>query len=150
MGAKPGKDAKVSLGSTKVLGLGTWNMDGFTPDQLDDTEFGDEYETYMLGLKRGGNISFNGYFDPTNQTGQQALIEKHDADTNITDLRLYIDNTSYFEPCQTTGYLSPYKTTGANTPVSHVNVLSYSINTDKGALAQINFTARVSGVMVLV
>jgi len=50
---------------------------------------------------------------------------------------------------QTTGYFSPYNTTGADTQLSHVNVTAYNISADKSGLMKVDFTAKVSGVMVL-
>jgi hypothetical protein len=148
--SKLGKDCKVSLGANKILGIGNWSQDGLTRAEIDDTEFGDQRTEWCFGIIDGGTISFAGNYKPDDTTGQVALIEAFDANSDITDMRLYIDNTSYYEPCQTTGYLHPGKTTGANTVISHVTLTAQPINVDKGALAQISFTARVSGSMVLV
>jgi len=101
-------------------------------------------------MKDGGTVAFSGLFKPTDETGQQALLDANLENTDITTMRLYIDNTSYFVPCQTTGYFSPYNTTGASTKLSHVNVTSFNVNADKSGLMQIDFSCKVSGVMVLV
>ena len=146
----PGKDAKVTLGSDTVLGIGNWSIDGMSKAEIDDTEFGDQATKYTLGIEDGGTISFAGNAKLGDTTGQVALIDAFDADTELTTIRLYIDNTSYFEPCQTAGYLHPGKTTGANTQVSNVIITGYPISTDKGGLATISFSARVNGKMVLV
>jgi len=69
----------------------------------------------------------------------------------LTSLRLYVDNTSYYEPCQTAGYFAPGTlSTGQDTPASHVNITTYDISMDKAGLATISFTGKVSGVMVLI
>ena len=148
MASRLGKDAKVTLGAYQVLGIGNWSMDGLSRQELDDTEFGDQRTRYQFGIIDGGTISFAGNHDPGDVTGQIALDEAFDANTELTTLRLYTDNTSYYEPCQTTGYLSPNKTTGANTVLSHVNVTGGPVNYDKGALGATSFTMRVSGSMV--
>jgi hypothetical protein len=150
MASRVGKDAAVKLGTDQVLGIGNWSMDGLSRQELDDTEFGDQRIRYLFGIIDGGTISFAGNHDPGDTTGQQALDEAFDANTEITNLRLYVDNTSYYEPCRTTGYLSPAKTTGANTVLSHVSVTGEPVNYDKGALGAISFTMRVTGGMVLV
>lgn len=150
MAVKVGKDAKVTLGSDTIIGIGDWSIDGMTRQEFDASQFGDEDVSYEYGMREGGSISFSGNHDPTDTTGQVAIEEAHDANTDLTNLRCYIDNTSYYEPCQTTGYLSPNKTTGANTVLSHVNITSQSINYDKGSLGRTSFNARVSGRMVLV
>lgn len=145
-----GKDAKVALGANTVLGIGNWGIDGTSKAEIDDTEFGDQATKYALGIENGGTISFAGNAKLGDTTGQLALMEAYDLDTELTDLRLYIDETSYFEPCQTAGYLHPGKTTGANTQVSSVIITGYPISTDKGGLVAISFSGRINGKMVLV
>ena len=150
MSKRVGKDCAVKIGTNTVVGMGTWTMSGITADQLETTEFLSEWKEYDFGLKDGGAISFNGLADPDDTTGQEALREANVENTDLTTLRLYVDNTSYYEPCQTTGYLSPSTTTGAATVASHVNIVSYDISADKAGMLQCSFSAKVSGVMVLV
>jgi len=150
MGKKLGKDGKVALGSDKVVGIGKWNMDGVTVEEFDVSEFGDEWKSYLLGMKDGGNIGFDGHYDPADETGQEALAAAAQLNTEVTNLRLYIDNTSYFEPCQTTGYFSPYNTTGMDTKLSHVLIKPPNIALDKSGDATVSFNARINGCMVLV
>ena len=150
MATKLGKDCKVALGTASVVGMGTWNLSGITSDSLEDTEFGDQWKTFKFGMKDGGQVTFNGLFDPADTTGQEVLKAANLDNTNITNLRLYVDNTSYYEPCQTTGYWSPSDTTGNPTVLSHVNITSYDVSADKSGLMQTSFTAKVSGCMVLV
>jgi hypothetical protein len=101
-------------------------------------------------MKDGGQLTFNGHYDPDDTTGQQALQQANLYNSDLTNLRFYIDNTSYFEPCQTTGYFSPNLTTGAPTKLSHVNITAFNVSMDKAGVGAIDFTADVSGVMVLV
>lgn len=150
MSKKVGQYCKVALGSTKVLGMGTWTISGISADQIESSEFGDNWKTYEFGMKDGGTISFNGFFDPADVTGQNALRLANLNNTDITNLRLYVDNTSYFEPCQTTGYFSPAVTSGADTMASCINIVSLEVGADKSALITASFQAKVSGVMVLV
>lgn len=150
MAVKIGKDCSVKIGTATVASMGTWSMSGITTDQLESTSFGDEWKKYEFGLKDGGTISFSGLYDPADVTGQGALIEDNVEASDITTIRLYVDNTSYYEPCQTTFYLSPTTTTGASTQLSNVNITSLDISSDKSGLMNISFQAKVSGVMVLV
>ena len=145
-----GKNAKVTVGANQVQGIGTWSLDGLTAEQIEDTEFGDNWKTYQFGTKDGGTISFDGHFDPADTDGVQALVTAHNENTNLTNLYLYVNGTSRYEPNQTAGYLSPGEATGMDTPVSYVNVTSISINADMGGMVDVSFTAKVSGVMVLV
>jgi len=150
MAVKVGKDCKVTLGSATVVGIGNWSIDGESRAEIDSTAFGDEYATYELGIIESGTISFAGHHDPADTTGQLALVTAFDAATALTNLYLYLDSTSKYEPCQTTGYLHPAKTTGAGTKVSSVRITSKPVTVDKGGLIGISFTAKVSGSMVLV
>lgn len=150
MSRKVGKDAKVALDTATVSEMGTWSIDGITTDEFDASAFGDEWKEFEYGMKDGGSVSFNGHYDPADTTGQQALQQANLYNSALTNLRLYIDKTSYFEPCQTTGYFSPNLTTGAPTQLSNVKITSLSIGADKSGLETISFTGKVSGCMVLV
>lgn len=145
-----GKDGKVTLGSNTVVGMGTWSLDGIQVEEFDASAFGDTWKQFAYGMKDGGSVSFNGHYTPTDTTGQQALQQANLYNSNLTDLRLYVNNTSYFVPCQTTGYFSPTLTTGAPTKASSVTITSFNIGMDKSGLGTISFTGKVSGVMVLV
>jgi len=145
-----GKNCKVALGATKVLGIGSWSMDGQTRAEIDDTEFGDEYAKFKFSVINGGAITFAGNYKKDDVTGQDALDDFFDQATDLTSLRLYVDNTSYYEPCQTTSYLRPNNTSTANTKLSYVNITAKPITADKGALMGISFTAKISGQMVLI
>ena len=150
--ALAGKDGKVTLGSDTIVGMGMWSMSGMTTDQYEASEFNDNWKEFVFGQKDGGTISFSGFFDPTDNTGVYELIEAQNENTDLTDLRFYLDDTSYFHPGSTAGYLSPHtgQDTGMDTPGgSYVNIISVSIEADKGGLVSIDFEAKVSGVMVL-
>ena len=102
MGLKVGRDAAVKLGASTIVGQGTWSMNGITLDQLESTSFGDSWKKFVLGMRDGGTLGFNGFYDPADTTGQEALLNYQINGTEVTSLRMYIDNTSYWEPCQTT------------------------------------------------
>jgi hypothetical protein len=151
MGVKSGHLGKVTLGASTIVGMGTWSISGITADQMESSAFDQDWKTYEFGMKDGGQISFNGFLDPADTTGQQALQKANMDNTDLTSLRLYVDNTSYYEPCQSTGYFAPGSlSTGQDTILSHVNITAYDISMDKAGLATISFTGKVSGVMVLI
>ena len=145
-----GKDGKVTLGANTVAGMGTWSYDGITTEEFDTSAFGSEWKTFLYGMKDGGTVTFNGHYDPTDVTGQQALQQANLYNSALTNLRLYVNNTSYYEPCQSTGYFSPTLTTGAPTVASSVAITAYNVGLDKSGLGTTSFTAKVSGLMVLV
>jgi len=135
MAAHKGKDCKVAIGSAKIVGLGTWSINGITADQLEDTEFGDDWKTFVYGMKDGGQVSFAGYYDKTDTTGQDAIRTANENDTELTDLRFYVDDTSYWRPNST------------GTPHSNIMITAWDISADKSALVQCSFTGKVSGKM---
>ena len=150
MAKKVGYLCSVKLGTAKVVGMGTWALNGITADQLETTEFTDNWKTFEFGTKDGGTITFSGLHDPADTTGQQALMYMNLANTDVTDLRLYVDSTSYYIPCSSTGYWSPTTTQNADTILSYANITTWNVRADKAGMVEIDFTAKVSGCMVLI
>lgn len=137
MAAYVGRNCKVTLGASTVVGMGTWSMDGVTIDQIDTTSFGDVRKTFEAGMQDGGQITFDGWFDATDTNGQTALRSANLAGTHVTTLRLYIDNTSYFTPTTTN-------------PASYILVTSYTVSTATADVVKTKFTCKVSGAMELI
>jgi hypothetical protein len=130
--------------------MGTVSMDGITADLIETSAFGTIWKTFEVGMKDGGSLSFNGFLDPDDTTGQEVLRVANLNSTDVTDIRFYVDATSYYTPCATAGYFSPALTTGQDTIVSSVNITTYTINADKNGMAETSFTCKVSGSMVLI
>jgi len=148
---KVGRDCKATLGANIILGMGTWSMDGISSDQMESSEFGVKWKTFKFGMNDGGTVSMSGLFDPADVTGQSALRAANLTKSDISNLRLYVDNTSYYEPCQSTGYFGPGAlSTGYDTIKSWVNVTSYNVKADKSGLLSTDFSCKISGLMVLV
>ena len=150
MAVYTGKDCSVKLGAVTVSGIGDWSLSGITADQMDASEFLDNWKTFEFGMKDGGTVAFSGLLDASDLTGQQALMYANNENTDITDMRLYVNLTSYYIPCATAGYFSPTTTTGADTLVSYVNITSLDIKAEKASLCTVTFTAKVSGSFVLI
>lgn len=150
MAKRTGKGFRVKLGANTIVGMGSVAINGIQLDQMEITAFGDDWKQFQFGLKDGGDISFDGFYDPDDSTGQEILRVANLNASNVTNLRVYIDNTSYFEPCQTTGYFSPTLTSNQSTQKSYVNITSYDVKADKSGMAQTSFKGKVSGCMVLV
>ena len=151
MAFKVGRDCKVTLGANTIVGMGTWSFDGISSDSLEATSFGDYWKKFEFGLNDGGTISFSGLYDPADSTGQGVLRATNLNKSDISNVRLYVDQTSYYEPCQTTGYFGPGAlSTGYETVKSWVNVTSFNVKADKSGLMTSDFQLKVSGVMVLV
>ena len=148
----PGKDAKVTIGSNTVVGMGTWSMGGVSVAELDSSSFGDQWKQYLFGIKDGGTVTFGGHLNMADTTGQQILVAANVKNSAIATLRFYMDSVSYFAPNQTTDYFAPgAMSTGMGTPgLCSVNITTIAVGEDKSGLGTVSFTARINGCFSLV
>lgn len=136
MSFKVGKTvAGVKYNGTKIAGMGTFSLSGFSRETLEDTEFGDDVKTYLFGMGDGGTVSFSGLYDPDDTTGQVAFDALCAAGTSIgtgtSGLAFYIDASSYWSLSGSGATMLPTK--------------SHSVSLDKNGLGQITFEAKISG-----
>lgn len=145
MASKPGRACKVTLGANTILGMGTWEIGGGSIEELDTTEFGNDYQEIQLGIVIGGNASFSGLYKGTDTQGQDLIRQAFYYKSDLTTLRFYVDSVSYFTPNSTTAAGGGLP---AESQVSYINIVTEpTINVDKSGLVQISFTGKVSGVM---
>ena len=137
MSFKTGSNAKVTLGTGTVVGMGNWKMDGIATDLLESTSFGDTAKQFMTGLLDYGNVTFGGLYDPADVTGQDILQSANINNSMIGNIRLYVDSTSYWTPNKTvaSGGLS----------AAGMYVQSFSIGMDKSGLGTIEFSGKATG-----
>ncbi len=138
MAFKTGSDAKVTLGSDTVVGMGNWKLEGITVDLLESTAFGDTAKQYMPGLIDYGTVSFGGLYDPADTTGQSVLVSAMLNNSKITNVRLYVDNTSYWTP-----NLTALSAAG-------MILQGVPIGMDKSGLGTIEFSGKCTGPWTLV
>ena len=138
MAIKVGRIGAVKIGDDKVSEMGVWSIDGMQSELLEFAEFGDEIKEFELGLTDYGTVSFNGFWDMTDATGQKILQSHFDSRAPLTDLRFYVDNTSYYTEDRT-GF------TGSQFFLQNI-----SINFDKAGIGTISFQAKISGKLTLV
>jgi hypothetical protein len=138
MAFKAGNNAKVTLGSNTVVGMGNWKLSGIAVDLLETTAFGDTAKQFITGLLDYGQVTFGGLYDPADTTGQNILQSANINNSKIANIRLYVDNTSYWTPNVTA--------------VSAAGMLmqSFSIGMDKAGVGTIEFTGKCTGPWVLV
>lgn len=149
--AIPGYLGKVTLGATTVAGMGVWSIGGITTDEFDASSFTNNWKEFQYGMKDGGTVSFSGYFDPTDYTGQNILQLAQLGNTALTSLRFYYNSVSYYEACQSTGWFAPNTwSTGQDTILSSIRITAVTIDTDMSGIAKISFEGKVSGCMVKV
>lgn len=132
-----GSNAKVTLGAATVIGMGTWELPGISVDLLDSTSFGDTAKQYLTGMLDYGNVNFGGLYDPADTTGQNTLLSANLNNSKIANIRLYVDNTSYWTPNVTA------------VSASGMLVQTTAIGMDKSGLATIKFTGKCTGPWVL-
>lgn len=138
MGFKAGNNAKVTLGSNTVVGMGNWKLSGITADLLESTAFGDTAKQYMAGLIDYGTVEFGGLYDPADTAGQNVLLSAMLNNSKIGNIRLYVDNTSYWTPNVTL------------VPAAGMILQSVPIGMDKSGLGTISFSGKCTGPWVLV
>jgi len=136
MSVRVGRNAKVVLGTYTVAKMSSWRLEGITTDLLETTGFGDDPKQYEFGLSDYGVVAVNGYYDPDDTVGQNMLRSANINQSKITDLKLYVDNTTYWTPDVTT--LS----------AAGVLVQSWAIAMDHAGVGTIEFSGKMTGPMV--
>jgi hypothetical protein len=132
-----GNKGKVTLGSSTVVGIGSWKLNGITVDQLESTAFGDTAKQYMTGLLDYGTVEFAGLYDPADTTGQGILVSAMLNNSKIGNIRLYVDNTSYWTPNVTTA--------SGGLAAAGMYLTAVPIGMDKSGLATISFSGKCTG-----
>lgn len=147
--SKIGIDCKVTIGSDhQILGIGTWSISGGAYAELDDTEFGDDDNRTLRGLRTGGTVTFAGSYKKDDVTGQDKVRDAYWLKSDLTTLKFWVDDTSYYTPNSTTGAGGGLP---AETMVSHIKILSEpNISVDKNNLSTIDFAGKVEGAMRLI
>ena len=146
--SKLGREAKVTIGSNTVLGIGTWSISGGSWGELDDTEFGDDSEQILRGIRTGGSVAFSGNYKVDDTQGQDLIKTAFWSKSDHTTLRFYVDDTSYYTPNSTTAAGGGLP---AETPVSHIKIMTEpTISFDKNDLGKTEFTGRLIGAMRLI
>jgi hypothetical protein len=138
MAFKVGNNAKVTLGADTVVGMGNWQLEGITVDLLESTAFGDTAKQYLTGLIDYGTVTFGGLYDPADTSGQNVLISAMLLNIKVTNIRLYVDNSSYWQPDVST------------VTAAGMLVQSVPIGMDKGGLGTIEFSGKCTGPWELV
>jgi hypothetical protein len=90
-----GRWASVKLGNNLVANLGRWTVN-FTLDEIDVSVFGTVWKKSMTGMQ-GWKGTLEGFYDPAD-TQQNSLQSDALAGTKITNIRFYVDSSSYWTP----------------------------------------------------
>ena len=146
--SKPGRDCKVTIGTHTILGLGSWALTGGSFAELDDTAFGDDSTQILRGLRTGGDVTFSGNYKIDDTTGQEMIKTAYWAKSDLTTLRFYVDDTSYYTPNNTT---APGGGLPAETQVSHIKIMAEpNFSVEMAGLVTVEFMGKLDGAMRLV
>ena len=91
-----GRYASIKIGATLVENLGRWNL-SLSIDEIDASAFGTVWKKMMPGFQ-GWSATLEGNYDPADTDGQALLQAAALSATKLTDLRLFVDSTSYWVP----------------------------------------------------
>lgn len=122
---KMGRYARVKLGTVTILNLASWDLNMAT-DELDASVFGTGWGATMPGMQKW-TVAVAGLYDPSDVTGQNVVESAKRNGTKLTNIRFYVDETSYFVPDVTEDSDAGAYITG------------YTIKQDKSGLAQLTF-----------
>lgn len=102
-----GKGGKVMLGSVTLANITDWEIGGFTMATIKkDPAFGDTIAEYVAdGVGDPGTLSFSGNYDPADSTGQLAIQTTLAAGTEITNLYLYANTSTFWRVASGGGIL---------------------------------------------
>lgn len=131
-----GRNASVKLGTNLIQNLGKWAIN-ISMDTIDATAFGSVWKKEMPGFQ-GWSGSVEGYFDPSDTSGQKVLMDAALAATLITNVKFFIDNTS--------GYVIDI--TGDSNAGMYIT--GVSISHDKAGVAQVTYSVVGYGGIALV
>jgi len=134
MAGQRGYKGKVSLSTTKVVGIGKWEYSGITNQVLDSTELEDEFDSKEYGRGNGGTVTFSGFYDPDDSTGQAVIRAACIAKTAVDTIRFYFGAGE-----------SDYFKLDASASALVTNVSGPSADKDASGLCPISFTVEISG-----
>jgi len=126
MATKSGRYHAIKKGTYTVSEQGHFDLD-MSSDEIDTTAFGSTWAKSDVGFKKW-SLSMSGYYDPTDTNGQAELETAYMGGTLVTDLSVYVDNTSYWEPDLTTdsdagGRITSYKVSGDKAGVASFDMV---------------------------
>jgi predicted secreted protein len=89
-----GKSGKLGLDVNTVVDVSSWSLE-LGADTLEVTALGDDWKTFIAGLKEWSASAEGFYSVHTDTTGQKALQDAYLNSTEVA-LKLYVNTTNYY------------------------------------------------------
>ena len=155
MAVTEGRNARITVRtlstgteSVVVAEMGTWSISGVSRNMIDVTSFGDTVMGFKPGMLDPGSITFTGFYDPTDSSGQAKIISSLSSGISISDstsrqlrnLRIWGSMSTSPGSTDVYGFWSSTGSTGAE-----IFITSMELATDKNNVGTISLTAKVSG-----
>ncbi len=135
-----GYKGKIMLGQVTVARIASWSGGGITRAMLDSGYLGMPYDVVTPGPKASDPIVINGWYDPTDATGQELFRTYLLAGTAVPQIRLYFDSaatTDFFTLGQdSTAYVESVGSITADKSATGLCPISFTLRVSKGALVK--------------
>ena len=132
MSVRTGVFAKITIDNVIVAEMGSYTVSGFNRDTLEHTSFGSTVKKFVAGHVDGGDVSFSGFYDPADTTGQAVLRAAAESNRIMGPgvLKVYVDTNHYL----TVGAAGTMFATKAG-----------GVGMDKSGIGTTDFTVKVAG-----
>ena len=131
-----GREATVKYGTYTVAEMASWSLD-LSNEEIDTTSFGSTWGKSDVGMRKW-SLSVSGHYDPSDSTGQNSIEAAWAAGSLINNIKVYVDNSSYWIPDVTTDSNAGGRVT------------TYTINQAHNTVASISLTLSGSGPITFV
>lgn len=122
-----GANSSVKIGDTIVAALSEWTLD-ITSDAIKQGVFGSTWGKAHGTGETNWNGSFSGMLDISDTDGQEVLMNAVVSGTLIDDLRLYVDDTTYWAPDTVTDSEAGCYITSYNSTATHGDIIKVSVS----------------------
>ena len=132
-----GKLGTVKIGIVTIAEMANWSYSGEVRDSIEAPEVYDsEHIESFGGTLKGGDIEISGMLQIAD-AGQVLAKTRFDANTHMTDLKLYINATQYITPAS-----------GLSPASSAFFTKCTAIEHSASGVVMVSMSAKVSGAMV--
>jgi len=148
MAVTEGRKGKVTVrttgGTVTVSEQGKWGIKGWQRSMIEHSAFQDTAKKFTPSILDPGSIDWDGYFDPSNSSGQMKLIQAFTSGKPICNSSVYkLRKMRFWGNTDTSlGNKGFWSATGSS---AYLYLTDIQVGQDKAGLGTISFTAKVSG-----